>query len=191
MKNLRAVALLMVGSLVLSGCTLIPTSAKPTASSSHEVPFGLLDKTIPGTKNATVTFTTSYLYWVTPKDSLLALQRVTPSPANPSYVLNALTAGPNPQEQSRHLSSAIPKKLAITSIQVQDGLGYLTFNESLSKMPLKSELLALGQIALSAEGVGATLGIIVSVNGVTQLLPLPNGSRSLLVSGSDFTALLK
>ena len=60
----RAVLGLGLGSLLLAGCTLVPTGSNPARVERSDVPFGLMRPTIPGTNGGKVVFVTQPVYVV-------------------------------------------------------------------------------------------------------------------------------
>jgi hypothetical protein len=57
-------------------------------------------------------------------------------------------------------------------------------------LPQARELLAIGQLVFTANGVGAAKGIVIKVAGVIQSLPTPSGHSLRLVTQQDFQSLL-
>jgi len=105
-------------------------------------------------------------------------------------VIEQLLLGPSAIEASVGDSSALPTNLVLVSASVHHQVGYLNIATSLSALPPAKELLAIGQLVLTAYGVGATRGIVIKVAGVIQSLPTPSGKSLRLVSKQDFQSLL-
>ena len=78
----------------------------------------------------------------------------------------------------------------VVSAKVRNAIGYIDFATSLSKLPRKQQLLAVGQLVLTAYVVGALRGLEIRVAGVTQNLLLPNGKHATLATPKDFQNLL-
>jgi hypothetical protein len=186
----HVILLALVGALALSGCTLVSPNAAPVRIAPKHVPFGLLNKTIPGTNGVRVRFATQPVYIVDASGQLAPSSRIVPKPAALATVIEQLLLGPTRIEKSEGYSSALPKSLVVVSAKVRDAIGYIDFATSLSKLPRKQQLLAVGQLVLTAYVVGALRGLEIRVAGVTQSLLLPNGKHATLATPEDFQNLL-
>ena len=190
MKRLRALALIMLGAVMLSGCTLVATNATPVRIAVSQDPYGLFNQTIPGTNNARVRFITQPVYLVDATGHLVTASRIVPSPPTLVTVIGQLLLGPTAIETSAGYTSALPRDMVLVSAKVQNQIGYFNFATPLSSLPHAQQLLAVGQLVLTAFAVGATRGIVVKVAGVTQHLLTPTGARVTLVTQSDVQRLL-
>jgi hypothetical protein len=188
----RVLLALFLGAVALAGCTLVPTSSSPQRI--QKVPFGLLGKTIPGTHNGRVRFITQPVFIVDVTGHLSPSSRIVPSPPVLASVLRQLIIGPTKTESFAGYTSALPKTLVILSASFRSGVGYVDLASTLTKLPRSQEVLAVGQLVLTAKDVGVTLGIQlkgieITVAGVRQRLPLPNGHESNFVTPQDFQRL--
>lgn len=190
MKTLRVLLLMVVGAVVLSSCTLVATNATPDRISTSKFAYGLLNQTIPGTNNARVRFITQPVYIVDATGHLTPSSRIVPSPPLLATVIEQLLLGPTAIETSAGYTSALPTDLVLVSANVRDALGYFNFATPLSTLSPRQQLLAVGQLALTAYAAGATRGIIIKVAGVTQRLLMPNGTRASVVTQGNFLGLL-
>lgn len=190
MKKIRLFLLVGLGSLLLSSCTLVATNPAPAHVTKSNVPLGLLNKTIPGTNGARVRFITQAVYIVDATDNLSPSSRLVPYPPNLRSIVGQLLLGPSAIEASAGYTSALPLKLVLVTASVRNNIGYVNFATALDTLSVKQQLLAVGQLVLTAYGVGATRGIVVEVNGVPQRLLMPNGQRLELASKSRFQSLL-
>jgi len=189
-KRLRVVASLALGAIALSSCTLVPTASHPSNISPTHVPFGLLGATIPGTNNGRIRFKTQPVYIVDVTGHLSPSSRIVPAPPVLASVLRQLVLGPTKFESLAGYSSALPRSLVILSASIKDGVGYIDLASSLSKLSRAQEVLAVGQLVLTAHNVGASRGIEITIGGAGVLAPLPNGHRSALVTPADVQSLL-
>ncbi len=189
MKGLRTVALALVGALALSGCSLVPTASAPEPLSGSHIPFGLLNRTIPGTNGQRVRFITQPVYIVDATGHLAPSSRIVPSPPNLATVLRQLILGPTQIETAAGYSSALPRNLVVVSASIKNSIAAIDLATSLSSLPISRQILAAGQLALTANDVGAVNGIEVLVGGVPQATLLPNHTRSRVVLVSDFQRL--
>jgi hypothetical protein len=191
MKRLNALLLLMLGAVLLAGCTLVPTANSPTIV-TKKIPFGLLGQTIPGTNNGRVRFVTQAVYIVDATGHLAATSRIVPSPPTLLSVLRELILGPTSIETFAGYTSDLPKNFVIVDAVVKDKIGYIDIATPLSSLSRSRQVLAVGQLVLTAQapGVGATTGVQISVAGVLQETLLPDGRTSELVTANDFSSLL-
>ena len=188
--TVRRLVLLGLGAVTLAGCTLVPTAKSPVIINPKIVPFGLLGKTIPGTNNGRVRFITQPVYIVDATGHLTASSRIVPTPPTLASVLRELVIGPTDIEVSTGYSSALPKDLVILQAKVKQGVGYIAIADSLSTLPVRQQVLALGQLAMTASAVGATKGIEITVAGVAQRSLLPDGDTATVITASDYRSLL-
>lgn len=195
MRKFRTLLGLCIGALALAGCTLVPTASSPQVIGPKHVPFGLLGKTIPGTNNGRVRFISQPVYIVDATGHLSPLSRIVPAPPVLESVLRQLIIGPTKTESFGGYTSALPKNLVLLSASFRSGIGYIDLASTLSKMTRSREVLAVGQLVLTAHDVGITLGIQVkgieiTVAGVSQSSPLPSGHSAKFLTTRDFQGLL-
>ncbi len=191
MKSLRVTLLIGLAALVLSSCTLIAPNATPQAiPRTFSKSLGLLNKTIPGTNHARVRFITQPVYIVDATEHLAPSSRIVPSPVGLSTVIQQLLLGPSAIEKSAGYRSALPKNEVLVSAELRAKVGYINFAEPFTALPRAQQLLAVGELVLTADDAGATDGIVIKVAGVTQALLMPNGQRATLVTKKNFEVLL-
>ncbi len=190
MRRLRVALLVGLGALALAGCTLVAPNASPQFIARSKVPFGLLGPTIPGTNGARVRFVTQPVYIIDATGHLAPSSRIVPSPPVIASVIEQLLLGPLPIEASAGYTSALPKGLVLLSASVHDGIGNIDFATTLDALARSAQILAVGQLVLTAYDVGATRGIIVKAAGVTQHLLTPSGVRTYLITPQGFEGLL-
>jgi len=189
-KRLQVLAALALGAVALSSCTLVPTATRPADISKSHVPFGLMGKTIPGTNNGRIRFKTQPVYIVDATGHLTPSSRIVPSPPVLASVLRQLVLGPTKIESQNGYTSALPRSLVILSASIKDGIGYIDLATSLAKLTRAKEVLAVGQLVLTAHNVGASRGIEITIGGTAVLSPLPNGRQRRLVTPADVQKLL-
>ncbi len=190
MKRLWTFSLGVGAALVLAGCTLVPTAQSPSTIARSQVAFGLQGKTIPGTDNGRVRFITQPVYFVDASGHVAPSSRLVASPVTLGSVLRELLLGPTLIESSAGYTSALPKDFVLVNATVTNKLGVLDIATPLSSLSRKNQLLALGQLVLTAYNAGATSGIEITVAGLPTASLLPNGTRSLIITRSDFASLL-
>ena len=190
MTRLRNVLALGLGSMLLSGCTLVSTAATPQRIAPDQIPFGLLDKTIPATNGGRVNFITQPVYIVDVTGHLAPSSRIVPSPPALVTVLRQLILGPTEIEKAAGYSSALPKNLVVITATVKNSIGYIDIATPLTVLTRHQQVLAVGQMVGTANDVGAFGGIVITVGGAVQQTLLPNGRRSTLVTVKDYQQLL-
>jgi len=192
MRRLRAVAGVLVAAVLLSGCTLVPTMSKPAIIPHDKIGpgLGLNDKTIPGTNNGRVRFTTQPVYIVDTTGHLAPSSRIVASPPSLYSVLRVLVLGPTDIEKSAGYSSQLPKNFVIVAANIKKRIGYVNIAEPLSSLAPVQQVLAAGQLTLTAQDIGATRGIEILVGGQVQDTLLPNGTTRRIVTAHDFASLL-
>jgi Sporulation and spore germination len=194
-KRVRGVLALVFGALALAGCSLVPTTSSPQLIGRSHVPFGLMGRIIPGTGNGRVRFITQPVFIVDATGHLAPSSRIVPAPPVLESVLRQLIIGPTKNETFAGYTSALPKNLLLLSASFRSGVGYIDLATTLSKMPRSQQVLAVGQLVLTAYDVGLTLGIQVkgvelTVAGVVQSSPIPGGHRATVVTKREAQRLL-
>ena len=190
MKFSRTLGALFLGSLLLSGCSLVSPTSAPILVNPHRVPFGLLNASIPGTSNGRVRFVTQPVYIVDATGHLTPSSRIVPAPPTLASVLRLLIIGPTAIEASTGYSSAVPSGLVVVDASVRHRIGYIDLAGSLARLARHEKILALGQLVLTSYAVGATDGIEISVAGVAQKSVVPHGAPTTLVNVKDYQNLL-
>jgi hypothetical protein len=191
-RRLAPLVAVALAAVLLSSCTLVPTMSKPIVIPHSQVGpgLGLNDKSIPGTNNARVRFVTQPVYIVDTTDHLAPSSRIVASPPTLFSVLRVLVLGPTEIEKSAGYSSQLPKNFVIVAANIKKKIGYVNIAEPLSGLPKRQQVLAAGQLTLTAQDIGATRGIEILVGGVVQNTLLPNGTTRRIVNARDFSALL-
>lgn len=189
MKALRVLAG-AAAALALAGCGLITPAAGPTAIARTHVGFNLLSPTIPGTNHARVHFETEPIFIVDAARRLAPASRIVPSPPSIATVVGQLLTGPTSIERAAGFTTELPRKLVLIAATVRKHVGYVDLSGSLNQLARPDELLAIGQLVLTAAYVGATQGLEISLAGAIQDLPLPSGGHARVLTVADFEGLL-
>src|ERR1019366_771809 len=101
------------------------------------------------------------VYIVDATNHLSPSSRIVPSPPSLATVIAQLLIGPTAIEKSAGYTSALPATLVMVSAAVGAGVGYLNFATPLNTLSRSNQLLAVGQLVLTAQEVGATNGIVI------------------------------
>jgi len=188
MKKLRAVLGLFLGAVLLSSCSLIPQSKAPVTVAKEKVPFGLLDKNIPGT-NTSVQFTQTPVYLVH-SGRLVASRRIVTSPVQVVAALNQLLLRVSEKESAAHLKTDIPRGLQILQVSVLNGVARVNLAASISAFNLLENPLAVGQVVLTAQAAGARSGVVFAIEGISQDAMGPSGKTVPRVYGYQYSRLV-
>jgi len=105
-------------------------------------------------------------------------------------VLSELLLGPTSIERFAGYSSDLPKGFVLVGATLRNKLGIIDIATPLSSLSAKHQVLALGQLVLSAYDAGATAGVEITVAGSPRDSLLPNGTRQLVVTHADFASFL-
>ena len=177
--------------MAFSGCTLVSTSSSPTLVDPNDVPLGLLDPTIPFTDFAQVHFVTRQVYMVDRSQHVVAVDRLVTSPATLSEVLHYVPLGPTAMEQARGITTDLPPTLVVNQANMahDDGVVLIDISSSLQSLPPAARRLAVAQLLFTAQEMGATTGIRLSVNQSPVDLTLANGTNVSLITPADLAAL--
>ena len=188
MRKLRVILGLFLGAVLLSSCSLIPQSKGPVTVAKEKVPFGLLDKNIPGT-NTSVQFTQTPVYLVR-AGRLVVSHRVVTSPVQVVDALNQLLLPVNEKESAAHLKSQIPNGLQILQVSVLNGVARVNLAASISAFNLLENPVAVGQVVLTAQAAGARSGVVFAIEGVSQDAMVPSGTTVPHVYGYLYSRLV-
>ena len=188
MRKLHKVLGLFLGAVLLSSCSLIPQSKGPVTVTKEKVPFGLLDKNIPGT-NTSVQFTRTPVYLVL-AGRLAVSPRVVTSPVQVVDALNQLLLRLSAKESAAHLRTEIPAGLQILQVSVLNGAARVNLASSISAFNLLENPVAVAQVVLTAQAAGARGGVVFAIEGVTQDAMLLSGKTVPHVYGYQYSRLV-
>ncbi len=177
--------------LLLSGCTVVKTTAHPVAIAPSTVPFGLLDPTIPFTNQLKVTFAERSIYFVNAQGRLVALRRLLPTPHTLNEILNVMAAGPTSAEASDGIGTYVPTVVHINQATLHNGVGYVDLSPVFLALSPVGQQRATAQIVLTAQAAGATKGVRITVAQQPYLAGLPNGRQVSVVTPADVGYLLQ
>lgn len=188
MRKLHVVLGLFLGAVLLSSCSLIPQSKGPVTVAKEKVPFGLLDKNIPGT-NTSVQFTHTPVYLVR-AGRLVVSSRVVTSPVQVTDAFSQLLLRLTSKESAAHLRTDIPSGLQVLQVSVLNGVARVNLAASISAFNLLENPVAVGQVVLTAQAAGARSGVVFAIEGVTQDAMLLTGKTVPRVYGYQYSQLV-
>jgi hypothetical protein len=191
MRSVRRLGILLLCALSLSGCTLVSTSPSPTLVNPNDVPLGLLDPTIPFTDFAQVRFVTREIYMVNRSQRVIPVGRLVTSPPTLAEVLHYVPLGPTATEQANRITTQIPSTMVINQANIPDdnGIALIDVSAVLKQIPPAARRLAVAQLLFTAEAMGATTGIEISINQTPFALQLANGQYVSLITPADLAYL--
>jgi hypothetical protein len=191
MRSVRRLGILLLCTLSLSGCTLVSTSPSPTRVNPNDVPLGLLDPTIPFTDFAQVRFVTREIYMVNRSQRVIPVGRLVTSPPTLAEVLHYVPLGPTATEQAKGITTQVPSTMVINQANIPDdnGIALIDVSTVLKQIPPVARRLAVAQLLFTAEAMGATTGIEISINQTPFALQLANGQYVSLITPADLAYL--
>jgi hypothetical protein len=169
--------------LAAAGCA-IPTQSGPSTIANNRVPFGLLNPQSP------VTTTTQpkpsslvpiQVFFVSPSQQFVAVNRVVEAPAPLSSVITSMLAGPTKAEAASPLllTTAIPNSVVCLSASTEPGSNTVVvdFNDAFSQISGTSAELAVAQVVstIAAQNGNAT-GVIFEIQGQRTSVPIASGA---------------
>lgn len=171
---------------LLAACGL-PAQDRPSVVSQTLPPVAVSESpSVATTRQVTAT-----IYLVREK-ALVPVQREVDAPVSVSGLMDAITAGPTPQEQARGLRSALLLPLSVESAFVaRDGQADVALASNVAETGAAERVLAFGQIVLSLTAPPGIRTVRFSVDG--KALPVPRQGGSLTtepVSGQDYQTLV-
>lgn len=90
--------------------------------------------------------------------------------------VNALLAGPNSQESSAGVTSAIPASTKLLSVSIQGTIVELNFSNALASVSGNEQLLAFAQIVATATTLPGVDTVQIAITGQSVNAPLPDGT---------------
>lgn len=191
MRTFRRLGVLVVCALSLSGCTLVSTSSSPSLVNSNDVPLGLLDPTIPFTDFAQVHFVTREVYMVNRSQHVIPVGRLVTSPPNLAQVLHYVPLGPTATEQANGVTTQVPSTMVVNQANMpsDDGIALIDVSAVLSQLAPVARRLAVAQLLFTAQAMGASIGIEISINQTPFALQLANGTSVSVITPADLAYL--
>lgn len=172
---------------VLAGCG-VPVEDRARRVPAERIPDGLLasDTTTPTEPDDRE----SIDVWLVRDGLLVASRHEIERPVTAQRALDELLSGPDEDEQSRSLRSAIPDAAVLVSAEVSGGIARVELAASFSDIPAGDQVLAVGQIVLTLTDLRGVGLVAFSVADGPIAVPLPSGESSgERVSRDDYVEL--
>jgi hypothetical protein len=190
-----AVAVLAGVAFLAVGCG-VPTSGGPKALPRDQVPFQLLDPTIPTTTSTTSTPGTAPItvYFVDASQQYLtpAQRNVGPSTATLTTVLRVLLKGPTPLEAEQGTVTAITNDVRLLHSSYADGVATVDLNQAFGEISGSSLILAVAQVVYTVANDlrRLTVGVQFELDGVPLQVPSDTGAQQTgVVRVNDYLSL--
>jgi Sporulation and spore germination len=190
-----AVAVLATLAVLAVGCG-VPTGGGPKALPTDQVPFHLLDPTVPTTTSTTTTPGTApfTVYFVDASQQYLtpAARSVGPSAATLTTVLRVLLKGPTPLEAEQGTVTAITNDVRLLHSSYADGVATVDFNQAFGEISGSSLILAVAQVVYTVvRDLGRlTVGVQFELDGVPLQVPSDTGAQQTgVVRVNDYLSL--
>lgn len=177
--------------LSLSGC-VVPDDAEPRAVDPSNVPFSLLGTSTtsvsePEAPNSRQVAIPIYLVG-NDTAQLVEVTRVVTAPSSVRTALGELFSGPNPEELSEGLTSAIARSTQLLGVDgPREGVVTVNLSDDLRSISGQGQRLALAQVVFTVTAAPEVEGVLFAFEG--DLSEVPNGQGQLTaepLQRSDF-----
>lgn len=173
MRRWRSVAAAVL-LLVLAACGM-PRSAAPQAIPPSSVPFGLLNSH-PATASPNPVGPVGHVYFVH-NNQLVAVGRRIPGIDPPAELVRSLLDGPKTAETSAGLSTAIPSRTGLLSLDLEGTVAIVDLTHQFGNVSGSDEVVAVAQIVYTVTTSAFIQAVEFSING--KRVEVPDGSGSL------------
>jgi spore germination protein GerM len=199
-RRLRLLTALLAGVLALTGCG-VPADRSPSPIDPSSVPFGLSDPAPSGetvSPSPTTALDAPKVYLVDPTRPttyLVSRSRSGQLPADPvvalQVVLLDLAQGPNADDRTLGLTSAVPPGAVLTLAKLDAGTATIDLSGDFANPPVAEQPQFAGQIVLTATAVPGVEQVLLTSNGQQLQLPVADGSiTGLPLTATDYSSLL-
>lgn len=180
-----------------AGCG-VPVDPEPRALSTDELPMGLFESmTTTTTSPAPVAdapeqVSATVEVFMVDRSRLVRATRLVTQPITLGQVIGALLTGPSELEDAAGYVTAIDPRTRLLEASVDNGVARLNLSESFLDTPTQAQILAVGQLVLTATGLEDVEEVSLSLNG-RQLgdIPAADGTlRGELLTAADYEALI-
>lgn len=193
MRRLPVGALAVSLAVVVAACSVEPQSTPQVIDlSARELDVSIGSET-EGADGATPTIRTATVYLVDEDDLLVPVAREVRSTPEQELtaVVRALVDGPTDDEADSGLRSAVPPATTVLSASLDGTTVTVDLSASFASIGGTAELLAVGQLAVTATTFPGARAVRLRLDGTPIDLPLPNGALTdQAVTLRQFSALL-
>lgn len=162
-------ATLIVGVTTVVACSIQPDGAPRDVPADQRA---LLEVPTPAENPATGE---SRIYLRAPDSAQQPLRSVLREASSPSELLDALIDGPNDDEVSRGLSSALPQTVDVTSARLVAGVVNVDLSADILELTGSNLTTAVAQIVLTASQVAGARSVVIRVDGERREWPNGDG----------------
>lgn len=171
--NASRLSALIASLLVLGACGISTDDAPRNIPAADQRPLG-----VDTLRNVGVATGSARVYLLSPDavgqaQSLVAVARDVEQA--PDELLAALFDGPNSDEVSRQLRTALPPEIELRSSRLQGGVLRLDVSEELLQLSGQVLVAAVAQMVFTASELRGVRSVSISVDGAEQQWPSGNG----------------
>jgi hypothetical protein len=188
-RRLAPTLIVLASALVLASCTFVPSDTAPSPVPSHQVPFGLLSKTLPKTSKLHLSYTTRTVWFINGNQLLEGRSRPVPINDAGAVTLSALIAGPTDHESALGFSSDVPATFSVIGVGIYQGVIIVRLFGPSGTTSVPATELESGQLVLTAAGASNAL-VEVLVNSSPLRLRTSEGVVTLQARPSDYELLM-
>lgn len=159
----------------LAGCGL-PANGKVDRVAPADVPFGLLNSSVPPGQTPQPTGPATVVYFV--RDGhLVAADRHVVGGNVPENTVRLLLAGPLPTEAAGRLSSDIPTGTRLVSLDLNESVATVDLTSDFGAVGGSEQVLAVAQLVYTVTASEYINAVVFAING--ERIEVPDGSGSL------------
>jgi hypothetical protein len=186
----KALVLALLLAALAAACG-VPTDSSPHALPRDGVPFDLLApaSTAVATSSTLVAVTTEVPVYLVGPDRLVVVRRLVESPPSLFRALEALLAGPMPDEAAAGLRTAVTNQARLLSVRVQSGVATIDLSGEFAAIGGQEQILAVAQLVFTATASKGVLGVRLSIDGRPVEAPRGDGTLSQELVPADYGAL--
>jgi hypothetical protein len=177
----------LLGSVLLSACTFVPTDSEPQTIAKRTVPFNLLEKTLPPQPKVHFHYVDRPIWLINSSHQLAARPRRVPSTNSVAVSLEALFGGPTDFETGLGFASQVPATWHVSGIGSSDGMIFVRLTAPTTPT-VPASALESGQLVITTAGTTNST-VEVLINNQALKMTLPDGEVSLQVRATDYVSL--
>lgn len=168
-RPLRLAATIIGITTVVTSCSIQPDGAPRDVPADQRA---LLEVPTPAENPATGE---SRIYLRAPDSASQPLRSVLRDASSPSELIDALIDGPNDDELSRGLSSALPQTIDVNSVRLVAGVVNVDVSADILELSGSNLTMAVAQTVLTASQVAGARSVVIRVDGERREWPNGDG----------------